>query len=392
MKRLFCILSLIVFFFSSCKHHSDLPEPAPQKSKRTVIVYMMAENSLSPYAPSDSAEIAYSAHLIPDSVNFIVYKDGVEYPVIYTVTKKEGFRPWKKYTRDQNSTDSLVMNDVFQLITRNFSAEKYDLVLWSHGSGWIPRKESSSKTRTIGIDNGLNSTYDKGNKMNISELRWAIDQNFHLEYILFDACFMQSVEVAYELRNSTDYLIGSPAEIPGDGAPYDQIMNELCSGNAIGIATNYYHYYERRNGVALSVIDGRQMEHLAQESRPYIQKIWENKKVWQTNSIQSYAPFCENHSWEPEPFDIRCAMHRLLDTEDYEAWNQTFEQAVVFHEATYSWSTVFPQGSHNRLIDESHYSGVGMFIPSTKYDPYLWNYYFRNTEWYQAAGWESTGW
>ena len=392
MNRLFCILSLIAFVFLSCNHHHDLPEPAPKESKRTVIVYMIAENSLSPYTSSDSIELALGARYLPDSVNFIIYKDGVELPIIYTLSQKEGFRPWKKFTRDQDSTDSLVMRNAFEIITKNFPAESYGLVLWSHGSGWIPRKDSPRSTRTIGVDNNKNTSSDAGNKMNISELKWAIDQVFHLDYILFDACFMQSIEVLYELRNSADFIIGSPAEIPGNGAPYNQIMEELCAGDAVGIADKYYKYYENRNGVALSVVDCKQLENFAQESKPYIQKIWEDKKILKTSNIQTYAPFSDSHGWEPEPFDMRSAFHKFLDEDDYEAWEKALEQTVIYHKSTYSWSTVFSNGNHNRLIDAEHYSGLGMFIPSNKYDKYLWNYYFRQTDWYKAAGWESTGW
>ena len=395
MNRLFCILSLIAFVFLSCNHHHDLPEPAPKESKRTVIVYMIAENSLWKYAPSDSAEMAAAAPYIPDSVNFIVYKDGVELPILYTLSKKEGFRPWKKYTRDQDSADSLVMNDVLRTIKQNFPAEKYGLVLWSHGSGWIPRDTPSAPTRTIGVDNGRNEksypSADLGNKMNISELRWAINQNLHAEYILFDACFMQNIETAYELRNACDFIIGSPAEIPGDGAPYQLIMNELCSGDAVGIASNYFDYHERKSGVALSVIDCKKLENLAEKSKPYIQKIWSEKNIVRTDNIQVFAPFYARHGWEPEPFDIRSTMHKLLSHEEYETWNEALEQAVVFHKSTSSWPTEFDR-SYSVLSDPEYYSGVGMFIPSPKYDKYHWNELFRNTSWYKAAGWETTGW
>jgi hypothetical protein len=47
------------------------------------------------------------------------------------------------------------------------------------------------------------------------------------EYILYDACFMQTVEVVYELRAAAKYIIGSPAELPGRGAPYKQLMPAL---------------------------------------------------------------------------------------------------------------------------------------------------------------------
>ena len=50
---------------------------------------------------------------------------------------------------------------------------------------------------------------------------------YRFDYILFDACFMGSVEVLYELRHSARYFIASPAEILADGFPYHLILPYL---------------------------------------------------------------------------------------------------------------------------------------------------------------------
>lgn len=52
--------------------------------------------------------------------------------------------------------------------------------------------------------------------MNIPDFREALSSAFPkpLKFILFDSCNMQSVEVAYELRDCAEYFIGSPTEIP----------------------------------------------------------------------------------------------------------------------------------------------------------------------------------
>lgn len=53
---------------------------------------------------------------------------------------------------------------------------------------------------------------------------------------------MQAVEVAYELRDYTDYCIGSPTEIPGPGASYDAVVPAMFSAEnaAVNIAKAYY--------------------------------------------------------------------------------------------------------------------------------------------------------
>lgn len=91
------------------------------------------------------------------------------------------------------------------------------MVYWSHGEGWIPYPVTS--TRWVGQDTG-----DGDKRMNISALASVLDEIPHLDFLLFDACFMQSVEVAYELRSYTDYFLASPTEIP---APV-HLMTSLC--------------------------------------------------------------------------------------------------------------------------------------------------------------------
>lgn len=41
-----------------------------------------------------------------------------------------------------------------------------------------------------------------------------------MEYILFDDCYMSSVEVAYELKEATRFLIASTSEMMAYGMPY----------------------------------------------------------------------------------------------------------------------------------------------------------------------------
>ena len=81
--------------------------------------------------------------------------------------------------------------------------------------------------------------------MNISDLREALSVAPHLDFILFDACFMQSVEVLYELKEYANYIIGSPTEIPAPGAPYQKVVPAMLSNTttAVGIGKAYFEFY-----------------------------------------------------------------------------------------------------------------------------------------------------
>lgn len=70
------------------------------------------------------------------------------------------------------------------------------------------------------------------------------DAGFHTEYILFDACYMSSVEVAYELKDVTHYLIASPTEVLSYGFPYITMGKHLLgTPNYKGIVDSFISFY-----------------------------------------------------------------------------------------------------------------------------------------------------
>lgn len=404
MKKILinAFLLIMTMLTTSCRHHdepSDIGED--HIVERTVIVYMAAENSLSPYARSDSSEIARGLSAVTDDYNLILYKDDVHLPVIYWMTARKGIREWKQYKMDQDSADSTIMLNTLRSIIKAFPAHHYGLVLWSHANGWVPKLDRTQDTassgrstrRTWGIDNNSNSLGNIGSEMEITTLRWILDQLPRMDFILFDTCFMQNIESAYELRGVADYLIGSPAEIPGNGAPYTSILESLMKADAISIAEKYYQTYKNSGGVALSVIDCLELENLATVTAGYLPKIFSSGSKIDTEGVQNYVPYDAGFSWRPEGYDMKSFMHKHLEADDFENWLQALNRAVPFSKATDYWASQF-YGSHNHLNDPNNYSGVAMFIPNTKYNTAKnnWNEAFRRTSWYKAAGWANTGW
>lgn len=384
-RRLLYIIIYIAGFISlSACHRHDLPEPQ-EKARRTVIVYMMAENTLSRFAYYDSTEMAKATLDIPADCNLLLYKDDASLPTITRMNSETGNKLWKKYKYDQDSADSTVMLRTLTELVHKFPSEHYALVLWSHASGWIPKR------KTIGVDNNRNSSNSNfGTEMNITTLRGVLEQLPHMDFILFDACDMQNIEVAHELRNTTDYIIGSPSEIPGNGAPYDRIMSAMMQGDAIEIAEQYYQHYENGAGVALSVVDCSMIDSLAEITAPLIEEVWSRRKSIDTDNIQYYVPFESTN--KPDGQDIRGMLHSVLPDSTYQQWEKTLLQAIPWHKATNSWTTIFRGSKHCTLTDPDHYSGLSMFVPQEKYEPYGWNEAFRQTSWYQAARWDRTGW
>ena len=92
------------------------------------------------------------------------------------------------------------------------------------------------------------------------------DAGFHTEYILFDACYMSSVEVAYELKDVTHYLIASPTEVLSYGFPYITMGKHLLgTPNYKCIVDSFISFYSSYNLPygTVAVTDCTQLDALA---------------------------------------------------------------------------------------------------------------------------------
>ena len=91
--------------------------------------------------------------------------------------------------------------------------------------------------------------------MDIRELAERL-RPFHYDFLVFDACFMSSIEVLYEMRNSFDYIISSPTEVLATGFPYKEILPELLSNspNYSEIVEKYIAQYNEKKGVLKSSV------------------------------------------------------------------------------------------------------------------------------------------
>ncbi len=72
---------------------------------------------------------------------------------------------------------------------------------------------------------------ENGQYMEITEMNEALE-GFHFDFMLFDACYMSGIECAYELKDKTDYLLGSPTEVLARGFPYEDFLPALFKDKA----------------------------------------------------------------------------------------------------------------------------------------------------------------
>lgn len=374
-----------VFAFSACSDNLEFPDDS-DTYESVAIVYWMGDNGLSSNAQKDINELVQGKDSIPADSKIIIYADMRNTnPVIYQLDAQNGLQIWKEFTKEQDCTDSLTMLNNLREIVNAFPAKNYGLTFGAHGSGWVWRQR-----RALGPDYSHSDKY-----LNIPTLRGILEKLPHFSYIFFDVCFMQCIEVAHELRKQTDWIIGSPAEIPAPGAPFHLITKALCECNPSGIIDGYNDYYPVGNytGTLLSAVDCSKLENLAASTSQYIKSYFADRHTIGngiTQDIQRYSTtFSDNYTYY---YDMSSAMHKILSEEEYNEWFGAFEMAVPIRK--YNTGEWYSPSICNYpyLYDDEHFGGISMYIPKDGADGNQKNAELQHYQWYKDAGWDQTGW
>lgn len=202
---------------------------------------------------------------------------------------------------DRPFTSRQWLTSLFSEVMKLAPASRYGMVVGCHGLAWVPvqgqrnaRKRLCSQERIDEEDNlykkekidkegepndlmhfevqgpvttrFIGGTYPE-TQIETTDLADAMaDAGLHTEYILFDACYMSSVEVAYELKDVTHYLIASPTEVLSYGFPYITMGKHLLgTPNYKGIVDSFISFYSSYNLPygTVAVTDCTQLDALA---------------------------------------------------------------------------------------------------------------------------------
>lgn len=391
------ILSLLLSFavlFVACDNEED----KTNYGSRTVLVYIAGENSLSSFANEDLNEMIQGMQSVDDSRNnLLIYMDkiGSSPKLIRLKRNKDAVVQEVITTYDtQNSVDVGVMKNIIATAFSYYPADSYGIVFWSHGDGWLPYENPS--TRWWGQDTG---TGDR--RMNIPDLYEALSAAPHLDFILFDACYMQSVEVVYQLRNRADYFIGSPTEIPGPGAPYEAVVPALFSQDnpEINIARSYYTVYAEKynngvnntnenwtGGVSISVVKSSELPALAIATRDVLQTA---SSIQQSHNIDISGILCYDPLSVKNYHDLMGLMQKIQENSlAFENYKLAYQNAIIWKNSTES---IYSAMGRSGMISMNGFEGLSTYI-LRGFDSSKNQYYRQSMSWYSASGWNEIGW
>lgn len=254
----------------------------------TVLVYMAAENDLTPYAYWDLYEMEAgfeSGRPFAGSTlksDLVVQLDSrgdtglrrihvFQTPEVYDTrlnkadflarTERDIRSPVVKLLRETASSEASRLQAFLEWGMREYPSEHYMVVVWGHGQGWTsipPKKRARSRVMSRDeIAEGLPPTATSAPERAFEErgfggLAFNDSQGTHLDIpslknvlarvsrdvldgrpidvYASDACLMQMLEVATEMSEATRFIVGSTQVQNFLGLPYRRLMYEINTG------------------------------------------------------------------------------------------------------------------------------------------------------------------
>ena len=333
---LLCVIGLLI---TSCQQ--DGPDTPEAPVKRTILVYMVASNSLGvnrrDQMDLDEMDRAVE-HGELNGCRLLVYRIGPDDDIPLLFEIKKGWRGTAEHqtlvTYDGTKGASVTAARMSQVIAdakRLAPARDYGLILWSHGTGWAPSltTRAAAPRRVFGEDNG--------STMALDQLAAAIPVGA-FSWIYADVCYMGCVEVAYQLRSRCRYFVGYPTEIPGRGMPYELTLPYLCA-------------------------DQVQLDKACQETFDYY-------------DIQTGALQCYNLNGYHFLYDFMQYYLEMADMSLGARMQDIYEKTVLYRIAT-------PMIFNKIMIDQENFSGLSTYVLGTS--PGVNDNYYRTLDWFHAV-------
>ncbi len=185
----------------------------------TIAMYWVSDNNLDEY--TDYFVQMWIDHLKnTEDVAMCVFLDRLELPTNISTLTEEGWQEIYSYEEvNSTSPDTLASFLEFALTEPSLASDNFMLMVQDHGNGYLG----------LCLDEGLPDSDLPEIWMSIDDLgegvRNALESTGKdIDIISLDACTLGTVEVAYELRGTADYLVASELGVPFDGQNYIALL------------------------------------------------------------------------------------------------------------------------------------------------------------------------
>ncbi|MFW5781942.1 MAG: clostripain-related cysteine peptidase [Candidatus Muiribacteriaceae bacterium] len=223
MKKLLIILLTLSLVMLTAYSDSN-------QAEWTLMIFINGDNNLSGAGADDINEMEMVGST--DKVNIVVEYDsrGSNGTKRYYIEKDSDMStinsPVVMDMEEQDTGDWQHALEFFKWGADNYPAEKYLIAFWNHGAGW-------EKTQGDVLTKGICYDDDSGNHMTTPQIGMLCEElksyiGKDIDILGYDACLMQMVETAYEVKDHCLYQIGAEETEPADGWPYDDMIAPLA--------------------------------------------------------------------------------------------------------------------------------------------------------------------
>jgi hypothetical protein len=337
--------------FSGCEKEETVPA-------RTVLVYLGVDNGFRDEAQQKIEQLTSAWNRNTDG-NLLIYADTGEKAVLVRVYagKHGNATDIIETYPSENSADPATLGRMLNRVRKYWPAASYGLLVLSHGTGWLPAEMSypTPALKSVILDGGVTGG---GNYMELADFAEAIP--FPLDFIIFDVCFMGSVEVCYELRDKAAYIVASPAEVLVPGFVYETMMQRLFMSepDLTAVAREFYEFYDRQYGesrsATVSVVKTSELEPLAAAVGDAIRQ---NPLPADIGNIQTFG-----YGRSKIYFDLLDYMQKLLPGNS--SVQTALDRCVTYRAHTPSY---YSMGTGN-LQEIGAFGGLSTYIPQAAYE------------------------
>ena len=294
-----------------------------------------------------------------------------------------------------------MMTEVFNWVRDEFPAAGYGAILSSHATGWLPegyynnpkyyegRDRSGSSSWSPRLQSFGQEYFDSGTmteEIELKDLAAAIP--YKLDYILFDACLMGTVEVAWELRNVCSYVAFSPCEIPAAGFDFRNMMEHLLKPvvpDLKAVCQDYFASYEHNSsyGATVTLVDCSRLDRLAVTCRELFDRYRSGIRNLDGGNVQVYDRRMGSKTYYAF-FDLKDILREAgASAADLAALQTALDEAIIYEAHTDRFISVVLE----------RVCGLSMYLPAYpdyRRDIYhgtrfLDGFYRENIAWNQAT-------
>ena len=310
------------------------------------------------------------------------------------------------------------MKAILSDIKRLFPSKHYGMIVSSHATGWLPygyysipaqfestsgksgsarraaaREEEPEGLPEAPLTKTITNTFPEieykktGNyyptaEMEITDFKDAIPM--HLDYLLFDACLMGCIEVAYELKDKCDLIGFSPAEILAEGFNYYTLTGHLLGNPTPDVRAVVDDYFQKianksdktLRAATITLADCSKLDGLAAECRTLFEKY--------SSQIEEVDPYDVQRFWRSNKhwfYDLEDILVKAgMSEEDHNRLKTALDRCIIYKAATDGFLKGYSGGGYTI----STYCGFSMYLPN--YGSTYLDDFYKGFAWNKATG------